>query len=96
MAQLTSAANIRQMRDFLEIFNKVTETCFNHCVVTFADRDVLSEESICLDRCVSKILKSSHAAMNTYVEIQPKLVEKRIQEFTELNEKTDVASEVQS
>ncbi|CAA9995151.1 unnamed protein product [Nesidiocoris tenuis] len=77
------------MRDFLEIFNKVTENCFNHCVISFFERDVSQQENICIDRCVTKFLKSSHVAMNTYVEIQPKMVEKRIQEFNEMTEKNN-------
>lgn len=89
---LVNSANVRQMKDFLEMFNKVTETCFNNCVTSLLDREVSSEENTCLDRCVTKILKSSHVAMNTYIELQPKIVEKRIKEYEEMSEKNSVTA----
>lgn len=32
------------MKDFLGVFNRISETCFNTCVNTFADRNTTDEE----------------------------------------------------
>ncbi|XP_014252177.1 mitochondrial import inner membrane translocase subunit Tim10 B-like isoform X2 [Cimex lectularius] len=81
-----SDVQIRQMRDFLDIYNKISEKCFNHCVYTMGYRELTEKESRCVDLCATKFLYGGQSIMKTYVEIQPQITERRIQEMNKMME----------
>lgn len=77
---------LRQLKDFMEVYNRIAETCFNHCITSFADRKTSDEEATCADRCVKKYIGLNHHLMQVYVEVQPEIVQRRIDEMSKLQE----------
>ncbi|KFM60486.1 Mitochondrial import inner membrane translocase subunit Tim9B, partial [Stegodyphus mimosarum] len=61
---------INKMKDFLSIYNKMAETCFNHCIDNFNCRDLSPHEEACVEKCSSKSLNVNHKLMMSYIDIQ--------------------------
>lgn len=40
----SKSRNAFQLKDFMEVYNRIAETCFNHCITSFADRKTSDEE----------------------------------------------------
>ncbi|XP_067646061.1 mitochondrial import inner membrane translocase subunit Tim10B [Eurosta solidaginis] len=78
--------NLRNLKDFLTLYNKVTELCFSRCVETLYERDLTNSENTCIDRCVNKFARFNQEMMNVYVEVQSDINQKRMQEI-EANQK---------
>lgn len=70
-----------QFRDFLLLYNKLTEMCFKHCADNFYNRQLSTEESTCLDRCVIKFSSVNQRVMATYVEDQTAINARRLKEM---------------
>lgn len=43
-------------------------------------------QAICADRCVKKYIGLNHQLMQVYIEIQPEIVQRRIDEMSKLQE----------
>ncbi|XP_033622806.1 mitochondrial import inner membrane translocase subunit Tim9 isoform X1 [Fukomys damarensis] len=56
-AQISESDQIKQFREFLGTYNKLTETCFLDCVKDFTTREVKPEEITCSEHCLQKYLK---------------------------------------
>lgn len=74
---------LRNFRDFLLVFNQISETCFRRCANTFLTRDITPNEDLCIKNCTEKHVNANHKIMELYVEIQPVLVRKRIEEMND-------------
>ncbi|KAI8129359.1 Mitochondrial import inner membrane translocase subunit Tim10B [Lucilia cuprina] len=73
--------NLRNLKDFLTLYNKVTELCFTRCIDTFNERDLAEHENICVNRCVNKFAQFNQSMMKVYVEVQTSINTKRMQEL---------------
>lgn len=78
---------IRNFRDFLQLHNKMTEMCFTNCVDNFFNRNLATEESSCLDKCVQKFARVNQRVMNVYVEVQSAINVRRMAEIEEAAKK---------
>lgn len=87
------AANVRQFKDFLLLYNHISERCFNLCVNRFNDRELSSEESSCLDHCVGKHIHANHMIMSVYAELQPVYMQRRMDEMNKQLEAQQAAQE---
>ncbi|KAL1257564.1 hypothetical protein QQF64_010808 [Cirrhinus molitorella] len=56
-AQVTESDQIKQFKEFLGTYNKLTENCFMDCVKDFTTREVKPEETSCSESCLQKYLK---------------------------------------
>ncbi|XP_058462695.1 mitochondrial import inner membrane translocase subunit Tim10B [Malaya genurostris] len=72
---------LRNLKDFLGLYNKVTELCFNSCVDNFFDRDLTKEEIHCTESCVGKFTNVNQRLMQVYVGVQSQINERRMVEF---------------
>ncbi|XP_043678632.1 mitochondrial import inner membrane translocase subunit Tim10 B-like [Vespula pensylvanica] len=72
---------LRNFRDFLLVYNQISETCFKRCADTFLTREITSNEDLCIKNCTEKHIHANHKIMELYMEIQPILVRKRIEEL---------------
>ncbi|XP_022695370.1 mitochondrial import inner membrane translocase subunit Tim10B-like [Varroa jacobsoni] len=79
MSQDADAA-IRNMRDFMTIYNKMSEQCFANCVNDLGQRKLSNDECVCVDRCVTKGIRLNHLMMDIYMKLQPEIIQKRIKE----------------
>ncbi|KAM7362944.1 translocase of inner membrane 9b [Cochliomyia hominivorax] len=76
--------NLRNLKDFLTLYNKVTELCFTRCVDNFNERDLAEHETTCVNRCVNKFAQFNQTMMQVYVEVQTNINVKRMQELESL------------
>ncbi|XP_045204087.2 mitochondrial import inner membrane translocase subunit Tim10 B-like [Mercenaria mercenaria] len=83
MNNLTSAEeqNARNMKDFLELYNKLTEMCFQRCISNFNNRGLSSDEDTCVGRCVDRYVKFNQRLMLTFMEFQNAKQEATIKEM---------------
>lgn len=70
-----------QLRDFLLVYNRMTELCFLRCVSNLNYRALTREEENCLDCCAGKLVHSNHRLMGAYVQLMPSLVQRRISDY---------------
>jgi len=72
---------LRNFKDFLSLYNQLSEVCFNACVEQLNDRNLNKSEEGCVDRCCSKYTNMNHRIIRTYSEIQPIIAEKKMKEM---------------
>ncbi|KAH8346903.1 hypothetical protein KR059_002016 [Drosophila kikkawai] len=75
--------NLRNLKDFLTLYNKVTEMCFSRCVDNLNQRILATHEDVCLDRCVTKFARFNQYMMAFYVDAQTTINAKRMEEIEE-------------
>jgi len=76
---LADEAGLRNFKDFLLVYNQMSEICFNRCIVNLNSRNLSEEEAACSDVCVSKQMKFNQKAMGVYMVEQPKMLEKKME-----------------
>ncbi|XP_069496580.1 mitochondrial import inner membrane translocase subunit Tim10 B [Ambystoma mexicanum] len=87
---------LRNLRDFLLVYNRMTEICFGRCASNLNYRTVTMDEERCLDSCASKLIRSNHRLMSAYVGLMPGIVQRRINDYeskaAELNQSSSPES----
>ncbi|KAL4230727.1 Tim10/DDP zinc finger [Mactra antiquata] len=73
--------NARNMRDFLELYNKLTEMCFLKCVSNFNNIKLSKDEGSCVGVCVDRYVKYNQRLMMTFMEYQNAKQEAAIKEM---------------
>ncbi|KAH3842134.1 uncharacterized protein LOC127877286 [Dreissena polymorpha] len=73
--------NARNMKDFLELYNKLTERCFLQCVVNFNNRSLSDYEYKCAEQCAGRYVKYNQRLMLTFVDKQSAKQEAMIKEI---------------
>ncbi|KAF6719959.1 Mitochondrial import inner membrane translocase subunit Tim10 B [Oryzias melastigma] len=72
---------LRNLKDFLLVYNRMTEICFQRCSSNFNYRNLTMDEERCVDNCAGKLIRSNHRLMNTYVQLMPRMVQRRMEEL---------------
>ncbi|XP_028655724.1 mitochondrial import inner membrane translocase subunit Tim10 B [Erpetoichthys calabaricus] len=72
---------IRNLRDFLLVYNKMTEICFSRCASNLNYRTLTIDEDVCLNNCAGKLIRSNHCLMGAYVKLMPSIVQRRQTEY---------------
>jgi len=72
---------LRNLRDFLMVYNRMTEICFQRCSSNFNYRNLTMDEERCVDSCAGKLIRSNHRLMGTYVQLMPRMVQRRMEEM---------------
>ncbi|XP_066596330.1 mitochondrial import inner membrane translocase subunit Tim10 B-like [Prorops nasuta] len=72
---------IRNFKDFLLLYNQITENCFRRCTNTFNTRDITEEEDLCVKNCANKHINANHKIMEIFTEVQPIMVQRRINDM---------------
>ncbi|XP_013790316.1 mitochondrial import inner membrane translocase subunit Tim10 B-like [Limulus polyphemus] len=83
---------VRNFRDFLMIYNKMSETCFNHCVRNLNQRDLTTDEVHCVEKCAAKNININHKVMAIYMEVQPEIINKRVEAATKASQFSENSS----
>ncbi|KAM8975649.1 mitochondrial import inner membrane translocase subunit Tim10 B [Pelodytes ibericus] len=81
---------MRNLRDFLLVYNKMTEQCFTRCVQNLNYRYVTMEEEQCMDSCASKLIRSNHRLMSAYVGLMPAVVQRRMAELESQSKEVEI------
>ena len=82
MAHLTDQG-LANFKDFLQLYNQMSEMCFNRCVINLNDRSLTSEEKSCSDVCAEKQMKFNNRLMGVYVVEQPIATERKMKDAEE-------------
>lgn len=64
------AEQIKNFRDFLTNYNKLSELCFTDCINDFTTRSVKSKEEKCALNCMEKYLKMNQRVSQRFQEFQ--------------------------
>ncbi|KAJ7997556.1 hypothetical protein DPEC_G00230230 [Dallia pectoralis] len=78
-------AQIRNLRDFLMVYNRMTEICFHRCTTNLNYRTLTMDEERCVDSCAGKLIRSNHRLMGTYVNLMPGMMQRRVAEMEKKN-----------
>ncbi|CAH1776785.1 unnamed protein product [Owenia fusiformis] len=87
--QMDDAAHIRNMRDFLTVYNRMTENCFTKCVYDMNHRFLATDEAGCVERCSSKHVNTNHKIMSEFVIYQQKKNEASVAEAEKQQQKIE-------
>ncbi|XP_050075927.1 mitochondrial import inner membrane translocase subunit Tim10B [Anopheles maculipalpis] len=71
---------LRNIKDFLQLYNKITDMCFNSCVDNLYGRDLTREEISCADNCVLKFTNVNQRLLKVYVGVQADINQRRMAE----------------
>ncbi|KAK7790647.1 hypothetical protein R5R35_006540 [Gryllus longicercus] len=74
-------ASLRNFKDFLQLYNAISESCFTRCVNNFNERELSLDEAKCVEFCAGKHVKMNHKVMEVYMEVQSVITNKRIEEI---------------
>ncbi|KAL7847529.1 hypothetical protein AOLI_G00222470 [Acnodon oligacanthus] len=85
---------LRNLRDFLLVYNRMTEICFQRCTTNFNYRNLTMDEEHCADSCAGKLIRSNHRLMGTYVKLMPAMVQRRMEELESKAAETAKAMEI--
>ena len=80
---MDTEAGLRNFRDFLSLYNQMSEMCFNRCVINLNHRQLSQEEQVCADVCAEKQMKFNNRIMGVYVVEQPIATERKMKEAEE-------------
>ncbi|KAG5844723.1 hypothetical protein ANANG_G00165560 [Anguilla anguilla] len=72
---------LRNLRDFLLVYNRMTEICFQRCTSNLNYRNLTMDEERCVDSCAGKLIRTNHRLMGTYVQLMPGIVQRRLEEM---------------
>ncbi|KAF2356027.1 Tim10-like [Trinorchestia longiramus] len=68
--QIQAEVQVKQFRDFLTQYNKLSEDCFKHCIWDFTSRTIKNQENACVTNCVEKYTKVTQRVMERFQELQ--------------------------
>ncbi|CDM27171.1 hypothetical protein DTO013E5_4344 [Penicillium roqueforti] len=57
--EFASRMERKQMKEFMTMYSKMVQRCFDDCVNDFTTKSLINREETCIMRCVDKNLKSS-------------------------------------
>lgn len=76
---LMDVDSMRNFKEFLEMYNKTTALCFNHCIVNLHTRDLTATEEKCINDCTSKAACLNHRILGAFMVEQPKIVQQKME-----------------
>ena len=80
MANIDVEGGLRNFRDFLSVYNQMSESCFNRCIINLNQRNLSEEEKACSDVCAEKQMKFNNRLMSVYMREQPIATERKMKE----------------
>ncbi|EAW23769.1 mitochondrial import inner membrane translocase subunit tim9 [Aspergillus lentulus] len=57
--ELASRMERKQLKEFMTMYSKLVQRCFDNCVNDFTTKSLISREEGCVMRCVDKYMKAS-------------------------------------
>ena len=70
MPPMDTESTVKQFKEFLSQYNRLTEMCFIDCAKDFTTRNVLKAENNCALNCLEKYLKMTQRISQRFQEYQ--------------------------
>ena len=86
-------SQIRNIKDFLLVYNGITEHCFGTCVTNMNQRNMTFNEELCVHNCTMRYIKSGYRFMNEFAKLTPEMVKRRNEEALEQARKAGLTIE---
>ncbi|XP_030750464.1 mitochondrial import inner membrane translocase subunit Tim10B [Sitophilus oryzae] len=74
---------LKTFKDFLELYNKMTEMCFKRCVDNMYTRKLDQDEIACVDDCSQKFIYFNNKLMQNFIQAQTEKANLRAKEAEE-------------
>ncbi|CAB3406970.1 unnamed protein product [Caenorhabditis bovis] len=69
--------NVQQLKEFLSVYNTLTERCFNFCIRDYTNPKLTNEEDSCVNQCITKQLLVNRRFMLVFGDQAPKVLFKQ-------------------
>ena len=70
MARIEAMA-LQNYREFIGLYNRIAQNCFESCVVDMSHKTLAQEEESCVNNCADKMIAVNHRLMSVFMEIGP-------------------------
>ncbi|GFN80724.1 mitochondrial import inner membrane translocase subunit tim9 [Plakobranchus ocellatus] len=67
---LSNETNQRSLKDFLTLYNVITENCFDKCISKFNERAASQDEATCVDVCTDSYVQYNQRFMFNFMDHQ--------------------------
>nr|CAB3266959.1 ZF(Tim10/DDP)-1 zinc finger protein 1 [Phallusia mammillata] len=95
-ANVDPGSQLRNVKDFLMIYNSLTEHCFMKCVTNLNYRSMTSIEQTCIMNCADVFTKGNQRFMRIFMEHTPEMVRKRNEEAEKQAKRAEMLLEASS
>ena len=86
-------SDLLQLKNFLYLFNRLSERCFKRCVYTLGQVTLTGDEKGCIDTCLTKNVNFNQKIMSLYMEINPPFQQRKMEEqMAKVKEMEDAAA----
>ena len=86
-------AQLRNIKDFLLVYNTITEKCFWSCVTNMNDRNMTFDEQVCVHNCTMRFIRSGYRFMSEFAKLTPEMVKRRNEDALEQARKVGLSLE---
>lgn len=87
MQVVDDASQLRNIRDFLTMYNKITEHCFQKCATNLRKSKVDDNEKSCLRGCTDLYVKTNQRLTQQFMTHTPDMVKRRTEEMKQYEQK---------
>jgi len=87
MQVVDDVSQLRNVRDFLTLYNKITEHCFQKCATNLRKSKVDDNEKSCVRGCADLYVKTNQRLTQQFMTHTPDMVKRRTEEMKEYEQK---------
>ena len=91
--EIDPQAQLRNIKDFLLVYNTITEHCFWSCVTNMNQRSMTFDEQVCVHNCTMRFIRSGYRFMSEFAKLTPEMIKRRNEDALEQAKKVGLAIE---
>ena len=91
--EVDQKSQLRNIKDFLLVYNGITEHCFSTCVTNMNYRNMTYPEELCVHNCTMRHIRSNYRFMNEFAKLTPEMVRRKNEEALEQARKAGLTLE---
>uniref|UniRef100_A0A914UGZ2 Mitochondrial import inner membrane translocase subunit n=1 Tax=Plectus sambesii TaxID=2011161 RepID=A0A914UGZ2_9BILA len=89
------SAQVQQLKEFLTVYNHLTELCFNACVSDLNAPRLLDVEQSCVNRCIDKQMRVNQRLMVVFSDVGPQMLYGKAQQQQEIQQQQAIQQQQQ-